>query len=408
MTYSIEREMNATSFIRQLLAKGEYLMSGKKVDINSLDHIFSQMVETMDRSKNDIFMISEQNRHSLLQMQKELEIVHSKLAEVLIEGDMLEEETRLSRKRLGDVSKHFNTFTEEQVRKAYEEANDLQIKLSINRTEERQLRERRDDLKRRLNELNEAILHADQLVAQANVVTNYLTSDLKNVGQALETAKLKQDFSFKIIKAQEEERKRLSREIHDGPAQMMANVLVRSDLIERTYREKGVDQAFVEITSLKLMVRTALSEVRRIIYDLRPMALDDLGLVPTLKKYLMTIEEYNQGCTLHFHASGEQRRLHPNYEVAIFRLVQESVTNATKHGECQNIWVNVEWYDKIVVVTVKDNGTGFDQRLVRNSSFGLIGMQERVDLLKGEMIVDSSIGNGTSIMFKIPLIEEKD
>lgn len=382
-------------------------MSGKKVDINSLDHIFSQMVETMDRSKNDIFIISEQNRQSLLQMQKELEIVHSKLADVLIEGDLLEEETRLSRKRLGDVSKHFNTYTEEQVREAYEQANDLQIKLSINRTEDRQLRERRDDLERRLNELNDAILHADQLVTQANVVTNYLTSDLKNVGQALETAKLKQDFSLKIIEAQEEERKRLSREIHDGPAQMMANVLVRSDLIERTYREKGVDQALVEISSLKLMVRNALSEVRRIIYDLRPMALDDLGLVPTLKKYLMTIEEYNMGCKIHFNSHGEQRRLLPNYEVAIFRLIQESVTNATKHGKCQTIWVEVEWFKNKVTVTVKDNGIGFDQRLVRDSSFGLLGMQERVDLLKGEMIVKSSPGKGTTMMFRIPLIEEK-
>lgn len=381
-------------------------MSGKKVDINSLNHIFSQMVQTLNRSKNDIFIISEQNRQSLLQMQKELEIVHSKLAAVLIEGDLLVEETRISRKTLGDVSKHFNTFTEEQVREAYEQANDLQIKLSINRTEDRQLHERRDDLERRLNELNDSILHADQLAGQANVVTNYLTSDLKNVGPALETAKLKQDFSLKIIEAQEEERKRLSREIHDGPAQMMANVLVRSDLIERTYRENGIDEALVEITSLKLMVRIALTEVRRIIYDLRPMALDDLGLVPTLRKYLMNIEEYNTGCQINFRSHGEQRRLISNFEVAVFRLVQESVTNATKHGKCKNIWVDVEWTPRMVTVTVKDNGTGFDQRLARESSFGLIGMQERIDLLKGEMIVKSSLGNGTIMKFKIPLNEE--
>ena len=240
-------------------------MSARRVDINSLDYIFSQMVETMDRSKADIFSISEQNRQSLLQMQKELEIVNSKLNDVLIEGDFLEEETRLSRKRLGDVSKHFNTFTEEQIREAYEQANDLQIKLSINRTEDRQLRERRDDLERRLIELNDSIMHAEQLASQANVVTNYLNSDLKNVKPALQNAILKQDFSLKIIEAQEEERKRVSREIHDGPAQMMANVLVRSDLIERTYREKGVDKALIEIKDLKVMVRSALTEVRRII-----------------------------------------------------------------------------------------------------------------------------------------------
>ena len=382
-------------------------MSAKRVDINSLDYIFSQMVETMDRSKNDIFIISEQNRQSLLQMQKELEIVRSKLADVLIEGDLLEEETRLSRKHLGDVSKHFNTYSEEQIRESYEQANDLQIKLSINRTEDRQLRERQEDLERRLAELNEANMHADQLATQANVVMNYLTSDLKNVGQALENAKLKQDFSLKIIEAQEEERKRLSREIHDGPAQMMANVLVRSDLIDRTFREKGIDEALIEITSLKVMVRNALSEVRRIIYDLRPMALDDLGLVPTLKKYLSTIEEYNNSCKIHFQSIGEQRRILTNYEVAIFRLIQESVTNAMKHGNCQNIRVKVEWCTKMVTINVLDNGSGFNPKLVRESSFGLIGMQERIDLLKGEMIIDSSPGNGTNMMFRIPLKEEE-
>lgn len=383
-------------------------MSGIRIDIKSLDHIFSQMVETMDQSKSDIFIISEQSRQSFEQMKKELEIVRQNISTVILEGDLLEEKTRFSRTRLAEVSKNFVSFSEAQVRQAYELANDLQIKLSINRTEEKQLRERRDDLERRLQSLLETIQRADQLVTQVNVVMNYLTSDLKDVGQALETAKLKQDFSLKIIQAQEEERKRLSREIHDGPAQMMANVLVRSDLIERTYREKGVEKALAEITDLKVMVRNALSEVRRIIYDLRPMALDDLGLIPTLKKYLTTIEEYNKGCEIHFQSMGESRRILSNYEVAIFRLVQESVTNAMKHGACKQIWVKVEWRNDVVNILVKDNGTGFDPKLVQDSSFGLLGMRERIDLLKGEMIVKSTPGNGTTMMFRIPLIEEKD
>jgi two-component system sensor histidine kinase DegS len=383
-------------------------MSGNRVDIKSLDFIFNKMVETMDQSKNDIFIISEQSRQSFEEMKKELEIVREKISIVITEGDILEDKTRFSRTRLADVSRNFNSFSEVQVRQAYELANDLQIKLSINRTEEKQLRERRDDLERRLQGLLETIQRADQLVTQVSVVMNYLTSDLKDVGQALETAKLKQDFSLKIIQAQEEERKRLSREIHDGPAQMMANVLLRSDLIERTYREKGVEKAFAEIADLKVMVRNALSEVRRIIYDLRPMALDDLGLIPTLKKYLMTIEEYNKGCEIHFQSMGEDRRILTNYEVAIFRLVQESVTNAMKHGKSKQIWVKVEWRKDAVNILVRDNGTGFDQSLVRDSSFGLLGMRERIDLLKGEMIVTSSPGNGTTIMFRISLDEKKE
>ena len=103
---------------------------------------------------------------------------------------------------------------------------------------------------------------------------------------------ISKNFAIRIIEAQEEERKRLSRDIHDGPAQILANVLLRSGLIEKVYAEQGADLAFKELNGLKETVRDALSEVRRIIYDLRPMALDDLGLIPTLKKYLLSTEEF--------------------------------------------------------------------------------------------------------------------
>lgn len=378
-------------------------MPSKSVDSKSLDYIFDQMIQTMDQSKRDIFIISEQSRSTYEQMKKELEEIRSKISVVISEGDALEQRTKFARSRLAEVSRNFAIYSEVEVRKAYETANDLQIKLLINKTEEKQLRDRRDDLERRLQGLYETIERADQLVTQVNVVLNYLSSDLQGVGEALENAKLKQDFSFKIIEAQEEERKRLSREIHDGPAQMMANVLLRSDLINRTFQEKGAEKAIIELNDLKVMVRSALTEVRRIIYDLRPMALDDLGLIPTLKKYLSTIEEYNPGTLLHFSAMGEEKRLHINFEVAIFRLVQESITNAIKHGKAKDVWVKIEWMKKFVNVSVRDNGTGFDQAMVKEQSFGMIGMKERIELLKGKMEVDSKIGEGTTIRFQISL-----
>ena len=189
---------------------------------------------------------------------------------------------------------------------------------------------------------------------------------------------------FRIIQAQEEERKRLSRDIHDGPAQMLANVLIRSGLIEKTFVEKGPQLAFDELADLKEMVRNALYEVRRIIYDLRPMALDDLGLIPTLKKYLSTIEEYEKNVEIHFQNSGQEQRFQTDFEVSVFRLVQESVSNALKHGKSKDIWVKIEWLRDIMNIIIKDNGQGFDQKEVKDKSFGLIGMRERIDLLKGE------------------------
>jgi two-component system, NarL family, sensor histidine kinase DegS len=373
------------------------------IDIQTLETIFNSMVRAMDQSKNDIFIISEQSRKSFADMQNELAIIKVDISRVITEGDYLEEMTRQARKRLATVSKNFMKYSEEQVREAYEMANDLHVRLSINRMEEKQLRSRRDDLERRIADLLCTIERADQLVSQVTTVITYLTSDLKNVGEALETARYKQEFGIRIIQAQEEERKRLSRDIHDGPAQMLANVLIRSGLIEKTYAEKGPLLAFNELSDLKEMVRNALYEVRRIIYNLRPMALDDLGLIPTLKKYLSTIGEYEKNVEIHFRTAGPEQRFQSDFEVSVFRLVQESVSNALKHGNAKDIWVKIEWLRDIMNIIIKDNGQGFDQKEVKDKSFGLIGMRERIDLLKGNMTITSTIGNGTTIHFQIPL-----
>ncbi len=378
-------------------------MKENAIDIQTLETIFNSMVRAMDQSKNDIFIISEQSRKSFEDMQNELANIKVDISRVITEGDYLEEMTRQARKRLATVSKNFMNYSEEQVREAYEMANDLHVRLSINRMEEKQLRSRRDDLERRIADLLCTIERADQLVSQVTTVITYLTSDLKNVGEALETARHKQEFGIRIIQAQEEERKRLSRDIHDGPAQMLANVLIRSGLIEKTYAEKGPLLAFNELSDLKEMVRNALYEVRRIIYNLRPMALDDLGLIPTLKKYLSTIGEYEKNVEIHFRTAGPEQRFQSDFEVSVFRLVQESVSNALKHGNAKDIWVKIEWLRDIMNINIKDNGQGFDQKEVKDKSFGLIGMRERIDLLKGNMTISSTIGNGTTIHFQIPL-----
>lgn len=381
-------------------------MLNDKIDLESLDLIFNRMVKTIDESKNDIFTISEQSRRTFEEMKLELEEVRSNIQDVISENDVLEAKSRVSRRRLAEVSKNFKIYSEEEIHKAYDQANKIQIRYSILQAEEKQLREKRDDLERRMRSLLDTIERADHLVNQVNVVLNYLTFDLKHIGPALENAKMKEDYTLKIIEATEEERKRISREIHDGPAQMLANVLLRTDLINRTFQERGIEQALQEILELKNMVRDALHEVRRIIYDLRPMALDDLGIIPTLKKYLNSVQDYNKGTIVHFNSIGEQVRIGTKYEVAVFRLVQECVNNAIKHGNSRDVWVSFEWLKEHVNITIKDNGIGFDTNIVKKDSFGLIGMRERVELLNGEMNLTSSEKQGTRIMFKIPVNQE--
>ncbi|MEO2077639.1 MAG: sensor histidine kinase [Bacillus sp. (in: firmicutes)] len=378
-------------------------MKIKQIDMKSIDEIREEMIETVTCSKSDIFRIGEKCRHDYESMTNELSNIKQMMVRLIEEGDQLEEQVKEARLTLSEVSMNFKNYTEEEVREAYEKAHQLQMDLSINWQYKKQLLDKRDDLERRLIGLIDTIDRADQLISQISVVMNYLTSDLKQVGEVLEDAKAKQDFGLKIIEAQEEERKRLSREIHDGPAQMLANVIMRSDLIERVFRDKGPDEAFSEVNSFKKMVRSALYEVRRIIYDLRPMALDDLGLVPTLRKYLKTIEEYHNNAIITFVNLGLERRLPTKYEVALFRMIQESVQNALKHANASEIKVKLEIANNDITVLIKDNGIGFDTSIKKPESFGMIGMRERVDLLDGDITFDSKIGKGTAVWIRVPL-----
>ncbi|QHE53605.1 sensor histidine kinase [Pontibacillus sp. HMF3514] len=377
-------------------------MSESKIGEKALDSIIQEMVDVVTNSKDEIFQIGEQSRTEFEQLSSELNDTKKQVIEMIDEGDKLERQVRFSRMRLSEVSKHFDKYSEAEIREVYEQTHQLQMQLSVKREKEKQLREKRDDLEQRIRRLSQTVDKADALGGKISVVLNYLNDDFKQVSEALEDAREKQAFGLQIIEAQEEERRRLSREIHDGPAQMLANVMLRSELVDRTFRERGVDEALKEIKDVRKMVRSALYEVRRIIYDLRPMALDDLGLVPTLKKYLATVEEYNS-LQIEFSSQGEEKRLDSKYEVALFRLVQEAVQNALKHAEAKTIQVKFELKRNNVNIVVKDDGKGFDTNQKKEKSFGIVGMKERIEMLDGEISIDSSIGEGTVIMIQVPL-----
>ncbi|MCA1021248.1 sensor histidine kinase [Halobacillus litoralis] len=378
-------------------------MSEQKTGDIALDHIIDEMVDNVTNSKDEIFEIGEGSRQEYEKLYNELQETKQLVTTYIEEGDQLDQKVRFSRKRLSEVSRQFQKYSEEEIREVYEKTHALQMELSMKREKEKQLRCRRDDLERRLRQLEETIGRAEALGGKISVVLNYLTEDFKHVSDALETAKEKQQFGLQIIEAQEEERRRLSREIHDGPAQMLANVMLRSDLVERTYRARGIEDAMQEVQSVRSLVRSALYEVRRIIYDLRPMALDDLGLIPTLKKYLATVQDYTEGLTITFAPFGKEGRLESKYEVALFRLVQEAVQNAVNHAEAEEIKVKVEIMSTSAMIIVKDNGKGFDLNNKKEKSFGLMGMRERVEMLEGELNIDSSIGEGTIVTIHLPL-----
>lgn len=206
--------------------------------------------------------------------------------------------------------------------------------------------------------------------------------------------------SRQIFQMIEGERMRIARDMHDGPAQSLANLVLQAEILERLMKK---DPSLVEqeLLDFKDGVRGVLDDTRRLIFDLRPMTLDDLGLVPTLRKFLADFGE-RQHITTHLRVLGEEVRLSGTYEPTIFRIVQEALNNIWKHAHADDVEVVISFAAKAVIATVKDNGCGFDVAatearadIVR--SLGLTSMRERTDLEHGTLQIRSQMGVGTEV-----------
>ncbi|MBF0543239.1 MAG: sensor histidine kinase [Candidatus Riflebacteria bacterium] len=214
------------------------------------------------------------------------------------------------------------------------------------------------------------------------------------------------DPAIGLILAQENERKRISREIHDGPAQHLASLTMRIDFCLERINDK--DLLNTELLDLKDSIIRSLKDIRRFIFDLRPMALDDLGLVPTLEQFISGFHN-RAGIAVHFHRSGESFRLQVEKELAIFRVIQEAVGNATRHSDGKSIRVFLAFDTQKMCVnaSVEDDGKGFDifetkKNYATLKKMGLLTMEERIRLSGGNFVIESWPGKGCKISFSVP------
>jgi two-component system sensor histidine kinase DegS len=207
-----------------------------------------------------------------------------------------------------------------------------------------------------------------------------------------------------IIQAQEAERQRLSRQMHDGPAQSLSNFILQTEIAMRLF-DLDAQKAKEELESLKSSATQTFQKVRDFIFELRPMMLDDLGLLPTLKRYVDALQT-TPGVTFQLTINGMERRLEPYLEVMIFRAVQELLNNAIRYSQANQIQIQITLTESEIEVQVMDNGKGFDPQIIeKNTTMGLKVIRDRVDLLGGTFLIDSQIGKGSKIKFTLPIVE---
>lgn len=384
-------------------------MVNKHFSIKRLNEILEATINTIMKSKDEVFEIVTYSREECKRIEEELKSLQLKINETINQIERLEEYNRRCRKELSNKSKNFHMYTEEDIKEAYDLANEARISLLLKREEERNLLERRNELELRLRNAAEVLKRAENLNKQISVATEYLMGNAENIVETVDELSKKHFLGIKIIEAQEDERLRLARDIHDGPAQSLANVIVKAELCERLI-ELDKERAKKELNNLKDVIRLTLKDVRKIIYDLRPMSLDDLGLIPTLERYISIFQE-DTGIKVNLRTYGLINNIQSTIQIALFRITQEALSNIRKHSKATTATIIIERSLERINLVVSDNGIGFniEELKKRNntitSGFGLINMKERVELLNGSFNITSSSRTGTKISLSIPLSE---
>jgi signal transduction histidine kinase len=214
----------------------------------------------------------------------------------------------------------------------------------------------------------------------------------------------------KIVDAEGEARKKLARDLHDGPTQSVAAIAMRLNYM-RLLLEREPEKVKEELEKLEALARRTTKEIRTMLFTYRPVILETQGLVAALEHYLRQLEE-EVGPVVHLEAADLDDRLNIEIEGVAFSIIEEAVNNARKYAQARNIWVRLGFEDDLFVAAVEDDGWGFDVAEVLDSyaqrgSLGLINMRERAELVEGTWTIESAIGQGTKVTLIVPLPEEE-
>jgi len=349
----------------------------------------------VDQGQAGEAITSDQIREEYEQTQKE-----SKEIEVLIRQSSAEVE-KLARRnaqianKLRQMEANLDTVPRQDIKEIYTAAQDAQMRLFMMRGQVEQLQGKQHYLERHADILRQVLETSDPGGTAGNGAVG-----------AVESPDSAGNIIARIINAQENERQHLARQMHDGPAQKLTNLILQAEICERLFDTDPV-RARTELGNLKDAVANTFQKVREFIFDLRPMMLDDLGLNPTLKRYIQDFEA-KSGLACNLTITGKDQRLPPHTEVTIFRVIQNLLNNVREHASANHVEITVDLSPDGLKATVEDDGSGFDVAETmaaarQRKTMGIAAMMEQVEMLGGEIQFDSAIGRGTKAQLILPI-----
>lgn len=327
-----------------------------------------------------------------LNLQTELEETQRALREITLMIEQSQGElSKLSQRNaaitthLQQVQNQLDKMPPQEIRNAYDSALDAQQRLFVMRGQLEKLQSEKSHLERFKSTIEQA---------RGSLAAGSASSSVGGTKSPLASVEM-------LVNAQETERQRLSRQMHDGPAQALSNFILQTEIAMRLM-DVDAGQARDELNNLKTSAMGTFQKVRNFIFELRPMMLDDLGLVPTVRRYAEAFKE-QAGLDISVMITGNERRLEPYLEVMIFRAIQELLGNAARHSQATLVKIMLDLGEDRVRVSVDDNGKGFDPESVQQgNSLGLKLIRERAEMLGGNFEVDSTLGTGARILFAVP------
>ena len=337
-------------------------------------------------------MVAENSSGGELDLQKELGETIKVLREVTLmieqsQGEMskLTQRNAAITTHLQQVQTQMGDLPPQEIRTAYDSALDAQQRLFVMRGQLEKLQAEKSHLER-----FKSILESVGTSSAAGDASTPMSGGRGTMASV-----------EMLVNAQETERQRLSRQMHDGPAQALSNFILQTEIAMRLF-DVDATQAKDELNSLKSSAMGTFQKVRNFIFELRPMMLDDLGLVPTVQRYTETFKEQT-ALDVSAMVTGNDRRLEPYLEVMLFRAIQELLGNTVRHSQATQVKVMLDMGDDRIRVSVDDNGRGFDSEAVRQgNSLGLNLIRERAEMIGGNFEIDSTVGKGTRISFSVP------
>ncbi len=320
------------------------------------------------------------------------------------EVERLQQKNAMVTNRLHQIESNFDSVPRQDIRVAYSEAMDTRNRLLTMRGNLEKLQGDQQQFQHMAAVLSQTLAQIEGISPAAfQGESGTSAAELTPAGATI----------IRIIEAQENERQRLARQMHDGPAQSLTNFILQAEICQRLF-DRNPDRAAEELNNLKNVASGTFQKVRDFIFDLRPMMLDDLGLIPTIRRFVENFEE-KTGITTSLHILNDERRLEPHREVIMFRSIQELLNNAREHSKATQIKISLDMGMDVISSTVEDNGVGFNPELifseqaeqedgthVENKALGLKTLRERVELIGGSLDIQSQEGQGARITVRIP------